>query len=53
MELKRGLYLVTVAIDLENQMRLAPTELTFVPKFTDVFLGDVLARRIPVSFFWH
>ena len=34
-------------------MRLAPTELTFVPKFRGVLLGDVLARRVPVSAFWR
>ena len=32
-------------------MRLAPTELTFVSKFRSVLLGDVLARRVPVSAF--
>src|SRR6266850_1160856 len=34
-------------------IRLAPTELTFVSKFRSVLLGDVLARRVPVSAFWH
>ena len=36
---------VTVEIDLEEQMRLAPTELTFVSKVRSVLLGDVLASR--------
>src|SRR5207248_9886892 len=44
---------VTVEIDLEEQMRLAPTELTFVSKFRSVLLGDALARRVPVSAFCH
>ena len=52
-ELKRRLHFVTVEIDLEEQMRLAPTELTFVSKFRSVLLGDVLASRVLVSAFWH
>ena len=51
-ELKRDLHFVTVEI-FEEQMRLAPTELTFVPKFRGVLLGDVLARRVPVSSLWR
>jgi hypothetical protein len=39
--------------DLEEQIRLAPAELTLVPQFTGVLLGDVLARRVPVSAFWR
>jgi hypothetical protein len=43
--------LVTVEI-FEELIRLTPTELTFVP-IRGVLLGDVLARRVPVSFFWR
>jgi len=42
-ELKRDLHFVVGEIDLEGQMRLAPTEPTFVSKFRSVLLGDVLA----------
>jgi hypothetical protein len=52
-ELKRRLHFVTVEIDLEEQMRLAPTELTFDPKFRRVLLGEVLPRRVPDSAFWR
>ena len=52
-ELKRDLHFVIGEIDLEGQMRLAPTELTFVSKFMGVLLGDVRAFRVPVSAFWH
>ncbi len=45
LELKRRLRFVTVEIDLEEQMRLTPTELTFVSKVRSVLLGDVLTRR--------
>ena len=48
-ELKRRLHFVTVEIDLEEQMRLAPTELTFVSKVRSVLLGDVSASRVLVS----
>ena len=37
----------------EEQIKLTPTELTFVPKFRGVLLGDVLARRVPVSALWR
>src|SRR5438046_513625 len=37
--------------DLAEQITLAPTEFTLVLKFMGAFLGDVLARRIPVSAF--
>ena len=37
--------------DLAEQIRLAPTEFTFVLKFMGALLGDVLARRIPVNAF--
>jgi hypothetical protein len=46
------LHFVIVEI-FEEQIRLAPTELTFVPKFRGVLLGDVLARRVPVSALWR
>src|SRR5947207_15289929 len=46
-------HFITVEIDLEEQLRLAPRELTFVSKFRSVLLGDVLASRVLVSAFWH
>ena len=51
-ELKRDLHFVAGSI-FEEQIRLAPTELAFVPKFSGALLGDVLARRVPVSAFWR
>jgi hypothetical protein len=51
-ELKRDLHFVTGEI-FEEQIRLTPSELTFVPKFRGEVLGDVLARRVPVSAFWR
>ena len=51
-ELKRDLHFVTLQIFVE-QIRLAPRELTFVPKFMGALLGHVLASRVPVSAFWR
>ena len=40
-------------IFVDNQIRLVPIELTFVPKFRGVLLGDVVARPVLASFFWR